>query len=544
MRSNSRVIIGMMLLFSFIPQFVAAQIPPTPVPTPPGPFGTVPVTSNVAGQGIVEIGELYLAGFSPTNEPEVISAGFIFDDDFSFLDDWYNFRWINVMTGFTITGPEGVCCGAPGLPDCGAQNYHPKLGNLPAIDPAPGDGTEATGVPGQGTPPLRSFTDASPYYFTDLEHAACVSEGVIYCLPGLGTAFKDFESIKMQHLKDGTIAECDGTFEFVTFLVAENVSDAALGEKTFCLLAGFEWMHVSSSTPGPITSSDILTGTIDEAQLGALAAGLVQDAITNSGSPLSPTPQDFLEWSAVADCTLRGCTPPNDSCPDGDSLFEGLTPFDTSFATTDDIPLLAGVCLLDPPGDNQIYNDIWYRYTATANGTVTVSTCGLVGFDTRLAVYQGIDCPAPGSLALVACDDNGSGCGAGNSELVFEAVDGQEYLIRLGSAAPDVAGTGEIMVSAPVAKFRRGDTNVDGNCDISDVVNLLNYLFVDGTPARCKCMDACDVNDDGVVDLTDGVAKIQFLFVSGSAIPDPGPVNCGPDPTEDAIGCANYDACP
>jgi len=542
MRSNSRVIIGMMLLFSFIPQFVAAQIPPTPVPT--SPSGTIPVRANVAGQGNVEIGSLGIGDHDDNHPVEVMTATFIppISQEFLFLDDWYNFRWINVMTGFTITGPAGACCGAAGLPDCGTQNSHPKIGTLPAIDPAPGDGTESTGVPGQGTPPMLPFNDASPFYYTDAEHALCFSEQVMICLPGLAWMFRDNFAIRMANLTDGTLDQCDGTFEFVTFLVAENVTDAALGEKTFCLLAGFEWKHVSSSTPG-VPGSDIWTGVIDEAQLGALAAGLVQDAMTNSGSPLSPTPQDFLEWSAVADSTLRGCIPPNDSCPDGDSLFEGLTPFDTSFATTDDIPLLAGVCFLDPPEDNQIYNDIWYRYTATANGTVTVSTCGLAGFDTRLAVYQGVDCPAPGSLSLVACDDNGSGCGAGNSELVFEAVDGQEYLIRVGSAAPDVAGTGEIMVSAPVAKFRRGDTNVDGNCDISDVVNLLNYLFVDGTPARCKCMDACDVNDDGVVDLTDGVAKIQFLFVSGSAIPDPGPINCGPDPTEDAIGCANYDAC-
>ena len=190
---------------------------------------------------------------------------------------------------------------------------------------------------------------------------------------------------------------------------------------------------------------------------------------------------------------------------------------------------------MGPFGDEQIYNDIWYQYTATADGPVLVSTCGIADFDTRLAVYEDLGCPAD-PLVVVACNDDGPGCPGLTSELVFEAVAGADYLIRLGSFLPDAGGPGEILVSGPttVANFKRGDTNGDDSSDIGDAINLLGFLFDEGT---CDCMDACDVNDDSSVDIADAIYKLGFLFIGGPAPPDPGPVNCGPDPTGDALEC-------
>jgi hypothetical protein len=67
--------------------------------------------------------------------------------------------------------------------------------------------------------------------------------------------------------------------------------------------------------------------------------------------------------------------------------------------------------------------------------------------------------------------------------------------------------------------FVRGDATGDGVIDISDVVYLLNYLFVGG-PAPVP-LAAGDANSDGVVDASDLVYLLNYLFVGGP------PPRCG-----------------
>ena len=98
----------------------------------------------------------------------------------------------------------------------------------------------------------------------------------------------------------------------------------------------------------------------------------------------------------------------------------------------------------------------------------------------------------------------------------------------------------------PSEGFNRGD--VDGNGDpnapvtLTDAVFLLNFLFLGG--ARPTCDDASDTNDSGVVDLADAVSILGFLFLGNAPPPDPGQgVPCGPDPTDDDLGCESYSNC-
>ena len=73
--------------------------------------------------------------------------------------------------------------------------------------------------------------------------------------------------------------------------------------------------------------------------------------------------------------------PPNDWCAGAIPIGEVVNlPFDTTVATTDGI------------GTHSIYKDIWYCYTPTCSGTVTVDLCGST-FDTKLAVW-GMRLPA------------------------------------------------------------------------------------------------------------------------------------------------------
>jgi hypothetical protein len=64
-------------------------------------------------------------------------------------------------------------------------------------------------------------------------------------------------------------------------------------------------------------------------------------------------------------------------------------------------------------------------------------------------------------------------------------------------------------------EYMRGDANGDGVIDISDVVYLINYLFIHG-PAPVP-LAAGDATCNGVVDVSDVVYLLNYLFVSGPA---------------------------
>lgn len=89
-----------------------------------------------------------------------------------------------------------------------------------------------------------------------------------------------------------------------------------------------------------------------------------------------------------------------------------------------------------------------------------------------------------------------------------------------------------------VAKFIRGDANMNGRVDISDPVYMLNALFKND-PVRypVKCQDAIDANDDGKMDVADTNYLLAYLFKNGLKPKAPFPTP-GTDPTADGLNCA------
>jgi hypothetical protein len=116
-----------------------------------------------------------------------------------------------------------------------------------------------------------------------------------------------------------------------------------------------------------------------------------------------------------------------------------------------------------------------------------------------------------------------------------------------GDGLPDfiVAGGGratpgvEVILQEDVfrlgPRFRRGDASGDGTVNLTDPVLLLNSLFLGRESPGCR--EAADADDDGVLNLTDAIAVLNFLFLGGANPPPPGPHDCGPDRTPDALGC-------
>jgi hypothetical protein len=88
--------------------------------------------------------------------------------------------------------------------------------------------------------------------------------------------------------------------------------------------------------------------------------------------------------------------------------------------------------------------------------------------------------------------------------------------------------------------FVRGDSNLDGEVNISDAIHMLGYLFLGAGEYLCR--DAADVNDDGQNDLSDSVGLLSFLFLGGSPPRFPWP-SCGTDPGSVHLGCESSSQC-
>jgi hypothetical protein len=98
-----------------------------------------------------------------------------------------------------------------------------------------------------------------------------------------------------------------------------------------------------------------------------------------------------------------------------------------------------------------------------------------------------------------------------------------------------------ITLESADASFRRGDSDDNGAVNLTDAVNVLNWLFQQG-PAP-SCQDAADSDDNGAANLTDAVFVLQHLFQQGVPPGAPGPTDCGPDPQEDALPECAYASC-
>jgi hypothetical protein len=131
----------------------------------------------------------------------------------------------------------------------------------------------------------------------------------------------------------------------------------------------------------------------------------------------------------------------------GDVEYE---PFDTTLATFDG----PGYCMESP--------NLWYTYTATKTGNVTVSLCyhdsvdlddlsDDEDFDTMLAVYKGGNCPSSQS-DLIECNDDFCGL---QSEITFAATAGRQYLIEVGGF-DSMTGVGAISIRSEGVPSTKG----------------------------------------------------------------------------------------
>jgi hypothetical protein len=131
---------------------------------------------------------------------------------------------------------------------------------------------------------------------------------------------------------------------------------------------------------------------------------------------------DFdLTIAEAEGCTDNDCW---DYCDEIGEVFE------QPFSTTGSTP--------DGPGGCMTSGNIWYCYTAVCTGPTRVSLCGS-GYDTKLAVYDGVD---PNTAPTLGCNDDFCGL---QSEVSFDAVEGNTYLIEVGGYGSST-GSGVITI--------------------------------------------------------------------------------------------------
>jgi hypothetical protein len=178
-----------------------------------------------------------------------------------------------------------------------------------------------------------------------------------------------------------------------------------------------------------------------------------------------------VSWDSICVSEAASlCLPPpaNDNCENRIAITEGVYPFSTFGAVTDGPPHVA---CEDGFADQQVGQDIWYNYTASCDGDVTVALCGS-SYDTKLAVYDGCSCDVS-DANLIDCEDDTCGL---QSSITYAAIAGNCYKIRVGGYASS-AGDGIMTVtnsSFPCTPPCSADITGDGQVNVNDLLEVIN----------------------------------------------------------------------
>ena len=227
----------------------------------------------------------------------------------------------------------------------------------------------------------------------------------------------------------------------------------------------------------------------------------------------------ILNVSCVRDPSQE---PQRDNCTQAEAIGDVKNlPFTTNGKTFDG----PGLCMTSP--------NIWFCYTATCNGDVTVSLLGS-SYDTVLAVYKGCGCN-PTEQDMIGCNDDFES--AFQSQITFAAVAGGKYLIEIGGYASET-GDGILNVSC------QGTTPTPGNVkpDLGDAPDRTNNSDTAGMTAYTEPWVAAyfpTVFNDGSGAGPFGPVHIndQSVAYLGRSITEENEADTGPD--EDGVNNIN-----
>ncbi len=138
--------------------------------------------------------------------------------------------------------------------------------------------------------------------------------------------------------------------------------------------------------------------------------------------------------SSESEVVIQVDYPYPDECNVALEVENGLINISTLQATNSPEPFDATQCSDSDIGSMQ--KDIWLKYVACENGTLTVDGCELLTFDSDLAMYEGDCC----NLVQLGCNGDSTDCQGGASSLSIEVEVGNSYFIRIGGSIESSEG--------------------------------------------------------------------------------------------------------
>jgi hypothetical protein len=198
-----------------------------------------------------------------------LRADFTFAKNFGYLDDRYDFDWVNVLTKQEFKSVAD-----------GGNNASALFPNPPNIDLIP------------------QKDDSLPFYYNDNEwRTKNTFGGVQIHADGEYSRFLDVPS-----------QPADRKFDFSTFLVLRDHGAYTLdGKTTFCVLAGFSWQYQGAAqNPGDNrgTSTAIGSVTINQDAIDTLMKALNSEGAQINDAETMFKADPFTGWSAMRGCTL------------------------------------------------------------------------------------------------------------------------------------------------------------------------------------------------------------------------------------------------
>ncbi len=237
--------------------------------------------------------------------------------------------------------------------------------------------------------------------------------------------------------------------------------------------------------------------------------------------------------------------PSNDESENAFLVGLGSHGLNNTGATTDGFPHAA--CNIQ---NGHAFNDVWYRYTPLCDGTLLVSTCNQVNFDSVIVMYIDNGTNPPINAQQAACNDDSPGCNGFSSYISIAVSAGTPYLIRVGGWSNTSRGTGTLYLgllsSVPndycSGAYTVGEEtfNFNTNCATTDGVTHTGCQF-DGQTYNdvwyrytASCTGDLTASTCNVADYDTDLA----VYVDIGACPPSNAQLLGCN--DDAFGCAGY----
>ena len=190
----------------------------------------------------------------------------------------------------------------------------------------------------------------------------------------------------------------------------------------------------------------------------------------------------------------------NDDCVTARAVIDGMHSFSTAGGLDSGDSYNEDQCGGTYLGD--MHADVWFSYTACESGSMDVSTCNLIDFDSDIVIYTGT-CD---DKTQIACNGDGDNCDGYSSEVSFDVSQGDEYLIRVGGWNGSSEGSGQLSVDGPGDPCETeppcvGDIDEDGTVGVSDLLAIVGMWGEAG--------GAGDIDEDGTVGVGDLLLAID-----------------------------------